>query len=179
MSRLYVVRHGETEFNKQNRYAGTIDIGKKQARNFAKVIEKLPIDIIISSSKKRALETAEIIREYIKKPIIKFDEFIERNIGVYEGLTREEAESKYPDLWDRNVLYTLDNTEHGGESLNQVINRTSKALNDILIKYINQNILLVTHGYVSRIIYELLNSCSYDETKEYLLDNCEMVEYNI
>lgn len=184
MNKLYVLRHGETEFNKQNRYAGTTDVklnenGINQARNIAKSLQKISIDIIISSSKKRALKTAQIINEYMDKHIEVSDYFVERNIGVFEGLTRQEVENKYPRLWNRNILHEKDSTEHEGESVNQVKHRVKKGLKIILEKHRGKNILLVTHGYVSRIIYGLMNDVSDDVLNQYLLGNCEVEEYDI
>lgn len=184
MSKLYVVRHGETDFNTQNRYAGTIDVelnenGIAQARNLAMKLNGFPIDIIVSSSKKRALKTAKIISENIGIKIDISDDFIERNIGIFEGLTRQDVKKKYSDLWTRNALYELDNVEHKGESINQVKSRVRKALNSVFLKYQDKNILLVTHGYVSRVIHGLLNNISNDELNKFLLGNCETAEYNI
>lgn len=184
MRKLYVVRHGETDFNIQNRYAGSTDVelnenGINQAKSLAQSIENFPIDIIISSSKKRAFKTAQIIKRHINKTLILSDDFIERNIGVYEGLTREEAKSRYPKLWSRNVLHELDNTQHEGESVNQVKQRVQNGLNDISNDYKDQNILLVTHGYVSRIIHGLLNDISDEELRKFLLGNCEVIKYDI
>lgn len=81
MGKLYVVRHGEINFNVQGRYAGSTDVdlnemGKNQAK---------------------------IIREHLIKPIVVLDEFVERNLGVYEGLTRDEVSKKfpYPQKWKK------------------------------------------------------------------------------
>jgi len=184
MKKLYILRHGETEFNAQNRYAGTLDIelsekGIEQSRKAAATLAAIPIDIIYSSSKKRAYRTAQIINEHISKPLYKSGLLIERNLGVYEGLTRKEAKEKYPGLWERNVLYDERSTEHGGESVLDVKKRAQKVMDEIVGKYPGKNILLVTHGYISRMINFVILNLSEDETNKFLLGNCEMVQYNI
>ncbi len=182
MGKLYVVRHGETNFNVQGRYAGSTDVdlnemGKNQARIMAASFKDKPIDIIITSSMKRALTTTNIIREYLVKPIVVLDEFVERKLGVYEGLTRDEVSKKFPKLWNENVLKQFDNTLHKGESVKQVRERVQKGLSYIKNNYRNQNVLLVTHGYISREIFGYFNKVSEDEFDKYILNNCQVAEY--
>ncbi len=184
MRKLYIARHGETDYNVQNRYAGTIDVplnqkGIEQSKKLAKTLTKYPIDIIVSSSKKRAIETAEIIEKYLGKPLVKKDAFVERNLGIYEGLTRNEAREKYPDLWARNVLHEKNNAEHGGESVGEVIKRVKKALEEALLEYEGQTILIITHGYVSRMLHGLFLGISEEENNDFLLSNCQVAEYDI
>lgn len=184
MSKLYVVRHGETDFNVQGRYAGSTDVelnetGVTQARITAENLKQYSIDIIITSPLKRAMKTAEIIKECIRKPIVVIDDFAERSVGVYEGLTRDEAMNKYPDLWNQNVLRQFDCTLHEGESVKQVRNRVQKALCSIKDNYKGKNIVLVTHGYVSREIYGYFNEVTEEEFHKYALKNCQVAEYCI
>ncbi|MBS4536667.1 histidine phosphatase family protein [Clostridium sp. D2Q-14] len=92
MGILIVVRHGETQFNVEKRYTGSLNIelnstGFKQAKNLAKELRKYDIDVIITSTLKRAKQTTEIINNELKLPIIEMKEFCERNVGVFEGLT--------------------------------------------------------------------------------------------
>ena len=95
MAIIYVIRHGKTDFNEQGRYLGITNFslnaaGRQQAKELAKEIRKLKIDLIVSSPLKRALETAEIIKPDAHKITIN-SHFIERSVGVYEGLTKKEA----------------------------------------------------------------------------------------
>jgi probable phosphoglycerate mutase len=120
MGKIFIVRHGEIDFNIQGRYAGSVDVdlnekGAQQAREVADEISKLKIDFIISSPFKRCVHTAEIIHEIIKAPIIIGKEFRERGVGVFEGLTREEAKNKYPDLWAKNITRIYESAHRAGK----------------------------------------------------------------
>ena len=184
MGKLFVVRHGETDFNVQGRYAGSTDVelndsGVFQAKVIAENINAHQVDIIISSTLKRAHQTALIIQENICKPLVLMDEFVERAVGVYEGLTRDEVRQKYPELWSQNVLGQFDCTLHNGESMKQVRERVHRGLQHIKDAYGNQVVVLVTHGYVSREIYGHFNKVSEEEFSKYALGNCQIAEYNI
>lgn len=184
MGKLYVVRHGETDFNVQGRYAGSTDVdinemGKNQAEIMATSFKDKQIDIIITSSMKRALTTASIIKEYLVKPIVVSNKFVERNLGVYEGLTRDEVSKKFPKLWNENVLKQFDNTFHKGESVRQVRERVQNGLSYIKNDHRNQNIILVTHGYISREIFGYFYNVSEEEFNKYILNNCQVAEYDL
>lgn len=184
MGKLFVVRHGETDFNVQRRYAGSTDIeindnGIDQAKVVAEALKAYPIDIIISSPLKRAHKTAMIIQKHINKPLVLQDEFVERFVGIYEGLTQLEASQQYPELWNQNVLREFDCTLHEGESVKQVRERVHRGLKHIGDKYGNHNVVLVTHGYVSREIYGYYNNVTEDEFNAYSLGNCQVAEYDM
>jgi probable phosphoglycerate mutase len=184
MGKLFVVRHGETDFNVQGRYAGSTDIelndnGVCQAKVIAKNLNLHQLDIIIASPLKRAHKTALIIQENIKKPLVLLDEFVERSVGVYEGLTRDEVRQNYPELWNQNVLSKFDCTLHQGESMRQVRERVNRGLQQIRDTYGNSSVVLVTHGYVSREIYRYFNNVPDEEFNKYSLGNCQVAEYDI
>lgn len=178
MGKLIVVRHGETEFNVEGRYTGRVDVslnkkGLEQAKITAAKLKDMSIDIIISSTLKRAKETAEIISRELQVPIIEMEEFVEKYVGVYEGLTREEAKAKYPHMWEAN-------SPKGAETLEEVKERVHKALNRIQCKYLhNKNVLLVTHGYVSKVINRYFNNSTDEEFAKYVLRNCDYHEYSM
>ncbi len=85
---LHVIRHGETDYNTQLRYAGSTDVplnnvGIKQAEDLAKILAETKFDVIVSSPLKRAFKTAQIIKQFQNDtPLIIMNEFAERNLGV-------------------------------------------------------------------------------------------------
>jgi broad specificity phosphatase PhoE len=178
MANLIVVRHGETNYNLEGRYCGSTDIdlnekGYEQAKILAQKLKNMSIGIIISSTMKRAKETARVIGSELQIPIIEMDELVERCIGVYEGLTREEAKNKYPLMWERNA-------PEGAEALELVEERVHQALKAIRNKYLeNQNILIITHGYVTKVIYKYFSNSSKEDFQKYALKNCEYEEYSL
>jgi len=182
---LYVVRHGETQFNVEKRYAGQTDVplnerGIEQAKELAKKLVGEPFDVIVTSSLLRARMTAEEVAEYHKEiPFVVMDEFREVCVGVYEGLTGAEAQDRYPDLWARKCTRQADDAPTGGETARQVDSRVAKGLGVLREKYPDKRILLVCHGFVSRTINRQMKGLSFEEMHEFSLGNCEVVTYQV
>ncbi len=181
---LYVVRHGETEFNVQRRYAGSTDVplsenGFKQAEELAGKLHSVSIDLIVTSHLLRARQTAEIVQKALAKPLVVIDQFAERNMGVYEGLTREEAQNKYPEMWLRLGARDIDDGPDEGETIRQCYQRVSSALISMKEKYPKSKILLVCHGFVARLINKYCMDLSFEEMNSFTLGNCEYVRYTL
>jgi probable phosphoglycerate mutase len=179
---LYVVRHGESVFNIEGRYGGFIDIpltpkGLEQAKQLADKLKEISFEIIITSSLMRARQTADIIKLVYDLPLVVSDEFKERNMGVYGGLTKEEILEKYPDLWERNCTRQWNDAPTNGETYKQFDERITKALLSLEKEYSEKSVLLVTHGYVSRVINRYYKNLSFDEMHIFDLGNCEIAEY--
>ena len=179
---LYVVRHGESVFNTEGRYGGIIDTpltpkGLEQAKQLAEKLNEIVFEVIITSSLTRARQTAEIIKEIFNIPLVVSDEFRERNLGVYGGLTTEEIMEKYPSLWERNCTRQWNDAPTNGETYQQFDERAVKALLNLEKEYSTQSVLLVTHGYVSRIINRHYKNLLFDEMHSFDLKNCEIAEY--
>jgi len=181
---LYVTRHGETDFNVQLRYCGSSDVplnkkGLEQAKQLSEKLSEINFEIIVTSSLIRAKQTAEIINEHRNIELIVSDEFKERNVGVFEGLAREEAKEKYPGLWERNCTRQLNDAPTNGETVLQFNERITKALLKLEKEHSEKSVLLITHGFVSRIINRHYKNLSYDEMHEFSLGNCEIVKYTV
>lgn len=182
---LYVVRHGETQFNVERRYAGQTNVplnerGIEQARELARKLTEEPFDVIVTSSLLRARMTAEEVAEYHKEiPFVVMDEFREVCVGVYEGLTREEVQERYPELWARNCTRQVDDAPVGGETTRQVDARVAKGLAMLKEKYPEKSVLLVCHGFVSRVINRQLRELSFEEMHGFSMGNCEVVKYEM
>ena len=145
---FYFLRHGETDWNKQQKIMGQSDsplnkTGVLQARTVAEKIQGLPIDIIVTSPLKRAYKTAEIIGNKIRQPI-----FIENNLqefcwGSMEGKVKGDRSYKNtpfePEKW-----WKEDIVPEGAETFFEFVNRAVKATNYHLTLY--PNILFVAHG---------------------------------
>jgi probable phosphoglycerate mutase len=166
MITLYIVRHGETDYNKQGRYLGRIDIslssaGIDQAKELAMEVKDMHIDVVISSPLKRTMEMAHIIAP--DKDIVKDDHFIERSIGVYEGLTKQEAKNKYPNLYGRNITRIFNEAPPHGETIKQVQERVFEGIYELKQKYHGKNILLITHAFITKVINKYLHTDLSDE----------------
>ena len=184
MTKVYIVRHSKTDFNEQNRYSGRTNLslnayGKQQAKELTKHVQNLSIDIIVSSPLKRAIETAEIIRPNGHKIIVD-TAFIERSVGIYEGLTKDEAKKQYPDLYQKNITRILDDAPTNGETIIEVQDRVFEGLDKIKKIYQNKNILIITHAFVAKIINKYFNpDISESDFFDFVLQTAEIKEYQI
>lgn len=153
MTKVYLLRHGETEWNTQRRMQGWEDVtlnesGKKQARQCGLFLKDYEINVVVTSPLKRAKETAEIISKIINiNSIFEMKTFIERNFGLASGLTRQEAKEKFP---DGNILNM--------EDIDTLTLRAMEGLDILKEQFKNQNILLVTHGaLINSILFSISN----------------------
>lgn len=157
LQRLWLVRHGETQWNKEKRLCGHTDIplseeGRRQVRWLAGTLQHEPIDTIYTSDLSRARETAEIIASQHEHtpPIIVSSAWREVSFGAWEGLTYSEIAEQYQDRLD----YFTD-PEHvsapEGESLTDVWARLLPALQK-LRTHTSENSLLVGHGGMLRVL---------------------------
>jgi len=144
---IYLLRHGETDWNAAGRLQGHVDIplnqnGIRQIENAAATLTKLNpcIDTIISSPLLRAQKSAEIVAGKLnlkKTDIITEPLFIERSFGGGEGLTWEEAREKF----------NVDDFP-GMEPLDKLCQRAKTAFDQTIAKYDGHNILIVSHGAI-------------------------------
>ena len=156
-SRIFLIRHGETNWNKEGRFQGQIDIplnenGKIQAKKVSKYLKEINFNKAFSSSMKRPYETAEIIlqkRSGLK--ITKIDELIEISHGLWEGKLENEIKEKWPELLNNWHNKPEEVVMPEGESIKEVSERSIKAWDNIsLIQSDNDLTLLVAHDAVNK-----------------------------
>lgn len=150
---IYLLRHGETDWNKDGRIQGHTDIplnqkGRAQIGQAAEVLAGLPfgIDSIYSSPLKRAYESAEIVADrlsYDKKEIIVEPMLIERCFGEAEGLTAAEREAKFPNYQYADTGYYFPGIEPYKDLLKRA-EAVFKKITDSCKE--DENILIVSHG---------------------------------
>ncbi|MCL2497471.1 MAG: histidine phosphatase family protein [Symbiobacteriaceae bacterium] len=183
--KLTIARHGETAYNAEGRYQGSLDIplnaqGLQQAAELAAFLQGRSFDIIIASPLLRARKTAEIVAEALQLPL-EFDaRLVEINMGVYEGLIRSEAAERYPEVWARDPINKYwDEAIPGGESVRQVEARAVAALRHMGEVHAGKSVLVIGHGFTSRVINRYLKGLPFEEMMSFRLDNCETVEYDL
>ncbi|MGI6358630.1 MAG: histidine phosphatase family protein [Bacillota bacterium] len=182
MGKLLVVRHGETESNALGRYCGSQDVplndtGVAQAEAAAENLPRHEIDVVICSPLRRARQTAELLMPQAKETMLIWDDFRERCMGVYEGLTREEIRAQYPLFWQQDALRQLDFAPDGAETMREVRERVIRGMERIIANFAGKTVLLVTHGYVSREIHRYFNQLTDEEMHAYSLGNCVIATY--
>ncbi len=155
MSKLFLVRHGETELNSAERYWGRSDVklsvaGIEQAERLRDRLAVEKIDAVYSSNLERALITAEIIASRHRLAVITCAELREVDFGQLEGLNFSEISQLYPEvakLWaERSTKLKYP----GGESLVEFNNRVSKFLSKLDKHTTGETILVVAHAGVLR-----------------------------
>lgn len=142
MTDLYLVRHGETDWNRQRRIQGRTDIplnatGREQARLTGTLLTRRPIDRVVASPLGRARETAEIIaRELgLDEPALR-DALVERDYGAAEGLSYREIDALYPE----------GTPVPGRESREEVAARIVPDLVRLATEHPGESIVVVSHG---------------------------------
>lgn len=175
---LYVVRHGETIRNKLGLIQGQTEWnltekGIKDAEELRSEVDKLDIDVVISSPLKRAKDTASIITNN-KYPINIDDRIIERDWGMCEGAHIEEVDTVK--CWN----FHINTDDNKIEKVQDLLARVSEFLEDIKVKYQDKNVLVVAHSAVLRAIHYCLHPIPEDGDMSKLeIPNLRLIEYEI
>jgi len=157
MTRIYLVRHGETAFNDSMRIQGQSNIplnekGLKQAQEVGLFFKNLNVQAVYSSPLKRAYRTAEEIARWHHLPITTLEDLKEICFGQWEGHTCPEIDEIKPHSWEDFFEHPAYNPIPGGETLPQVQTRVRKALTAALNNYPSGDIVLAAHGGVIKVL---------------------------
>ena len=148
--KIYFIRHGETDWNKEGKLQGRVDIplntdGRHVAELTCEALKEVDFDVAFTSPLMRAYETAEIILKEKSVPIIKDVRIIEVGFGAYEGVKRSD--------WDENIKNFFLKSEQyvpkgNGESLEAVLEREGEFLQELFANpmYQKSTVLVSTHG---------------------------------
>lgn len=157
MLRIILIRHGQTEWNRQERFRGWVDIdldemGIRQAEAAAPRIVQWEVTAIYSSPLKRAMATAQIIANRLSLPVAALEGINDMNFGIWQGLSIEETKGNYPELFDlwRYSPQSLQIPQ--GESLEDVRKRVVATIDDLTSRHQNATIALVTHRVVCKVL---------------------------
>lgn len=157
MTRFVLVRHGQTEWNRVERFRGRKDLlldatGLRQALAAALRIKDWPVAAVYSSPLRRALETAKVIANQLDLPVEPLDGLIDLDFGDWQGLTAEEAAKRDGELY-KLWLERPDQVRFpGGEGLADVRDRVVAAVEDIAVKNPDRVVVLVSHNVVCRVL---------------------------
>ena len=176
VTRICLVRHGETEWNAARRIQGQIDIGlndngRKQAEAAGQWLKTAGIVALYSSDLKRAWTTAEAIGRAVGLVPTPVPEMRERLYGVFQGLTYAEAQERFPDGYaafeGRNADYNFEN----GESLRTMFARVTGKLQEIAAAHVGQNVVVVLHGGVLDVINRFVRGNPLEMPRDFLIPN--------
>lgn len=177
--KLYITRHGETEWNKAGKMQGWMNSnltgkGVENAKRLGESLKDIEFDRIYSSPLGRALDTAKYIRGSKNTEIIIKDSLKEMGFGCWEGVEQKEVERLYPvqrhNFWSKPHLYEPVD----GESYQELIIRVDAVLEEIMKDMSAENILIVTHAAVKKAIYSVLKDIPLADFwgPPYLYDTC-------
>lgn len=150
---LFLIRHGETEWNRVGRCQGVSDIelneaGMSQAALLAQSLSDVSVSAVYSSDLKRALATAEAIAEYHGVDVVVEPALREMDQGRFEGLSFVKIKEEHRELLDRWRQSPELVTVPGGESLPDVQERAYRTIQKISVEYNGKTVVVVSHHFV-------------------------------
>jgi broad specificity phosphatase PhoE len=179
---ISTLRHAHTQYNAERRYAGSIDIplsekGIEDARQAAHKLAEIKFDIVITSTLKRAFQTAQILIGD-SAPIIQNELCVERNFGIMEGLTWDDIQTLQPPVLMINVgndLHTVN--PKGGEPFEDIWDRAKRFRRFIFENYAGANILVVSHGVFLQMFHGVLRGLNCIESLAVYPSNLELTRF--
>lgn len=173
-----LVRHGQTEWNRIERFRGRIDVplnetGLAQAAATGQCIAgRWQPAAVYASPLSRAAVTAQAIAAHFELPVLPLDGLIDIDYGDWQGLTPEEARGRWPDLVD--AWYAAPETVHipRGESLGELRERAAAAIDGLVSRHPGQTLVLVSHTVVNRVILLAVLRLGNDRFWRLRQDNC-------
>jgi phosphoserine phosphatase len=179
VTELLLVRHGETDWNRERRFQGHADqplneAGRAQARELAELLASERIDAVYTSDLRRARETAEILASRLDAEVVALRELREIDVGSWQGLSWPEIEERHPvgvERWHRD-----GHGWDGGETHVELGERIVRALEDIAARHPGQRVLVVGHGGTVRSARAFVEGVSVVESRRRTpgIGNCEV-----
>jgi probable phosphoglycerate mutase len=184
MKQIFIIRHGQTEWNLARRMQGRLDsplthAGMEQAHGHGEVLKALtPIEAMYVSPSGRTRETAYIVNSYVRAPVEFEDALLERDVGLWSGLTVDELEDAFPQAWRGRQDDPYNHRPPEGESLADMGERCTEFLEAVLAGPA-RNVALVTHQVMSRVILGRLLALSPEETVQVIHPNEAFYRINV
>ncbi len=176
---LFVVRHGQTQANAEHRYLGALDLelnalGLAQAAALHAILPT-DMDVVVCSPLRRARQTADTLCHQRGLTPEVHDAFRERHVGVFEGLTQQQARTRYPELWSQNITRRWCAAPPGGETIVEVVERVATGLLQLSQRHAERRVALVAHGFVAKVA-RALTGAGYGDFFTWQLDNGAVYE---
>jgi phosphoserine phosphatase len=157
VTRLIILRHGRTEWNRVERFRGRADIGlddvgMKQAEAAAKRIREWPISAIYSSPLRRATTTAEIMAAPLGLSVMLMPGMVDIDYGVWQGLSTEDVMAREGHLYSQWMESPHKVKFPRGESFAEVRERATSAVDDVIRQHLKETVVLVSHKVICQIL---------------------------
>jgi broad specificity phosphatase PhoE len=175
---VILARHGETDWNREDRFQGHADpplntAGRRQSEELAQALAGENIARVYTSPLRRAAGTAEIVARRLGVEVEPVEALREIDVGAWTGLTRNEVAERFPEAYAR----WLERAPHGfddGETYTQLAARVLPAVHTLVARHPEASLLVVTHGGPSRVLQAHAAGIDYAEARrrETVLGNC-------
>ncbi|KQO27357.1 histidine phosphatase family protein [Acidovorax sp. Leaf78] len=177
MTELILVRHGETDWNRELRFQGHVDIplnatGHEQARRLADRLaaEKLAVDHLVCSDLIRTQETAspalQVLFPQLRIDALTDSSLREQNFGIVDGKRVDDVKLDHADAWNQWLRFEADYGMPGGETTRQFHTRVMDAVRRIAQQYQGQKVMVVTHGGVLDMIWRTARGTGLDGPRQ-------------
>ena len=163
MTEFILIRHGETDWNRELRFQGQVDVplnavGHEQARRLGQRLAAEAADLLVCSDLIRTQQTAQPIREqslHLPPPGSSAlnPGLREQNFGVVDGMRVNDIQAQHPDAWAQWTRFDADYAFAGAESTRQFHARVLGAVRALALAHAHKTLVLVTHGGVLDMIY--------------------------
>jgi len=185
MTRIVLVRHGQTIWNKEVRFRGQTDVeldefGRKQAEATGRyVAARWPVAAVYASRMSRAMQTAAPIARHHGLTVQPLAGLLDLDFGEWQGLSPAEVAQRDPDLY--RAWLEAPHTVHfpGGESLDVVRSRVLAGLDEVLARHPEQTVALVSHNVVNRVLLCAVLGLGNDHFWRLQQDTCAVNVFDV
>jgi probable phosphoglycerate mutase len=177
MTRLCIVRHGETAWNAEHRVQGQLDVplnaaGLAQAEAIARALGGERFDALYSSDLSRALQTAAPAAKQLGLEIVQDKDLRERHYGVFQTHTYAEVKVRYAEDYAHFLARDPDFAFQTGESLREFSQRSLSVVGRIATAHPGKHVLVVTHGGVLDELYRFIRKIPMQAPRDFGIPNC-------
>lgn len=176
MTELLFIRHGETDWNRQQRFQGHIDVplndvGQAQAQRLAQRLVGEAHDRLFSSDLLRARQTAAPLAAAWHRDTVAVPGLREQNFGVLEGLDAPTIQRQHPDLWRLWLQQDAHFAAPGGESALQFHARVLAAVHELAATHAGEHLVVVTHGGVLDMLWRTVHGLPLSGLRQCAIPN--------
>ena len=180
MTEFILVRHGETDWNRELRFQGQVDValnatGREQARRVAECLGPVSVHHLVSSDLARTRQTAESIAHHALRatPLdARWSRALrEQDFGAIDGMRVPDIQQRHPEAWEQWIRFDADYAFEGGESTRQLHARAMRALFDLAREHPQQTLVVVTHGGVLDMVYRTARALPLSGPRQSVIPN--------
>lgn len=157
MGVVFLVRHGETEWNREEIFRGTVDVslnatGMEQAGRICAALYGSGIDLVLSSPLKRAVETARPLADKLGTTVMVVDQLRDMNFGEWQTLSRPEVRDRYPELYNRWLKTPHEVAFPSGDRVIDVFWRAWHTFRRVALENRDRRVVIVSHRVITKLI---------------------------